>query len=292
MFFEYPTVKDLKTFLKKSFPEASPALNSNNKAQATDSFSSPVREEITPPKTPEPLENGNASRVDFMAALKIISEESGIEVADLDDDTNLANCGVDFLLSLIIASRFRNELDLEVESETMFLDHPTVGDLKRTLLGKSEHVVPSNQPVLYVTPVDEAAYQYVTTKSMHKHLDDASRASLDTRKQAIDTLVAKYSANFSAPTSNETAPMPNLNEKVVIVTGDSCSLGGHLVYHLAQLPDVRTVICLNRKHREDALPRQIKAMQEKGIRFPEDLKRKFLVLQIDSSLPLLGLQHG
>jgi iterative type I PKS product template protein len=287
LFFEYPTVRDLKDFLKKSFPDASQDISKVN----GDSKSKIAHAEITPPKTPEPSEDGIASKVDFMAALKIISEESGIDVADLDDDANLADCGVDSLLSLIIVSRFKNELDLEVESDTMFLDHPTVGDLKKTLIGKSDEVTPSIQPVIEAAPVDGTSTEIMTTHGTNQHVDEATRASLAARKAAIDALVTKYTANFSAPTCNENAPMPNPNEKVVLVTGGSGSLGGHLVYHLAQLPDVKTVVCLNRKHREDALPRQIKAMREKGIRFPEDLKHKLLVLQTDSSMPLLGLDR-
>jgi thioester reductase-like protein/acyl carrier protein len=286
LFFEYPTVKDLQTFLKKTFPNVTPdkpIVTGNTKEKI-------AHAEITPPKTPEPSESGSDSRLDFTAALKIISEESGIDMADLDDEANLADCGVDSLLSLIIVSRFKNELDLDVESDTMFLDHPTVGDLKRTLLGKSEDVATPVQPVLDVTPVNDTSDQKLEANGSRQKLEGADNVSLAARKAAIDTLVTKYTANFSVPTSNENAPLPNTNEKVVLVTGGSGSLGGHLVYHLAQLPDVKTVVCLNRKHREDALPRQIKAMREKGIRFPEDLKHKLLVLQTESSLPLLGLQ--
>jgi hypothetical protein len=57
---------------------------------------------------------------------------------------NLADCEVDSLLLLIIASRFRNELDLEVENESLFMEHPTVRDLKRVLLGKPENAVTVN----------------------------------------------------------------------------------------------------------------------------------------------------
>jgi thioester reductase-like protein len=87
------------------------------------------------------------------------------------------------------------------------------------------------------------------------------------------------------------ASIPEDNEKVVLVTGGSGSLGGHLAYHLAQLVDVKTVVCLNRKHREDAVTRQLKAMREKGIRFPDSLKSKLLVLQTDSSELRLGLEQ-
>jgi iterative type I PKS product template protein len=289
LFFEHPTVKDLKTFLRKSFPDTSPDVHVTGSAKSQASTKSFSHTEITPPKTPELSASDDGSNVDFSAALKIISEESGIDTADLDDDTNLADCGVDSLLSLIIASRFRNELDIEVESETMFLDHPTVGDLKKTLLGKSG-VSAAPQPT-HVNLSGTTAGE-TKTNGASKALDEKTRTSLDARKAAIDVLVAEYTTNFPKPMSNDTAPMPQDSEKVVVVTGGSGSLGGHLVYHLAQLPDVKAVVCLNRTHREDPMTRQIKAMREKGIRFPDSLKHKLLVVQTDSSAPNLGLDKA
>jgi thioester reductase-like protein len=56
------------------------------------------------------------------------------------------------------------------------------------------------------------------------------------------------------------------------------------------LEDFKTIVCLNRKHREDEIRRQLKAMRDKGIRYPEELKSKLLVLQTDSSEPHLGLE--
>jgi hypothetical protein len=79
--------------------------------------------------------------------------------------------------------------------------------------------------------------------------------------------------------------------KVVLVTGTTGSLVSHLVYSLAQLPDVKTVVCLNHENRDEPVARQAKAIREKGIRFPETLKSKLLVLQADTSKPRLGLDQ-
>ncbi|KAJ5525439.1 polyketide synthase [Penicillium frequentans] len=65
----------------------------------------------------------------WSAALKIISEESGVPVADLTNDKAFADLGVDSLLSLLCASRFREELGLAHES-TIFEDYATVGELR------------------------------------------------------------------------------------------------------------------------------------------------------------------
>lgn len=72
----------------------------------------------------------------FSAALQIISEESGIAVSDLTMDSLLSDLGVDSLLSLTITARLREELDVDVDSGTMLMEFPTIGDLKKLLLAE------------------------------------------------------------------------------------------------------------------------------------------------------------
>lgn len=294
LLYEHPTVKDLKTFLSESSPDAG-CVNLTEDRNVEPEIAQAGMNAF---KTPGIRANGDASKVDFPRALQIISEESGVAVSALDDEANLADCGIDSLLSLIIASRFRNEFDIDLANESLFLEHPTVGDLKEVLLGKPENpstVQPvTAQPVQEVEPqavyVDSTSDSTSEVNGMQKELDNENRAILDARKQAVDELVEQYTANFSAPTADARAQTPKDSEKVILVTGASGSLGGHLTYHLAQLEDVKTVVCLNRENREDAGTRQLKAMKEKGIRFPDALRPKLLVLQADSSKPRLGLE--
>ncbi|KAF7590070.1 hypothetical protein BBP40_003272 [Aspergillus hancockii] len=63
------------------------------------------------------------------AALKIISEESGVPVPELLPEAAFDDLGVDSLLALLCASRFREELGLHYES-SIFLDHPTIKELE------------------------------------------------------------------------------------------------------------------------------------------------------------------
>ncbi|UNI24282.1 Noranthrone synthase [Purpureocillium takamizusanense] len=74
----------------------------------------------------------------LVPALAIIAEESGLAIEDLTDDTEFSVIGIDSLLSMVIASRFREELDLDLDLEfSLFLDLPTVGDLRRFLTPSS-----------------------------------------------------------------------------------------------------------------------------------------------------------
>lgn len=273
LFYEYPTVGDLKVFLGGS--QSGTAISSP-KSSNTGS-SSPVTSG-TGATTPNTEEFGSP-KVDFGRALAIISEESGVATEELTDDTNFADSGVDSLLSLVIVSRFRDELELDIQHESLFLECPTVADLKQLLLGDPS---PSDTVQL---PTEED----VDLKSNAVKAVEIDTAALAARKQAVDVLVAKYTTGFSGPGASPSSTVPSDDEKVVLVTGASGSLGSHLVYHIAQLPDVKTVVCLNRENKAEPYERQQKAMRGKGIRFPEALKSKLLVLQTDSSKPMFGL---
>ncbi|KAH8585531.1 hypothetical protein B0O99DRAFT_154018 [Bisporella sp. PMI_857] len=276
LFDEYPTVSDLKTFLGEPSGISSPSSSDLT-------FSTrPSGTGITTPATDE---DPHSLKVDFQLALQIISEESGVAIEELTDDSNFADSGVDSLLWLVIVSRFRDELELDIEHESLYLEFPTVADLRQFLVGdESENV--TAQPRAESKPV-------ATPAPMTALLPTSSEtAALAGRKMAVDEYVQKYTDGFSGPTSSPLSILPSDAGKIVLVTGATGSLGGNLVYHIAHLPDVKTVVCLNRENKAEPNIRQQKAMREKGIRFPEVLKPKLLVLQTDSSKPKFGLSDS
>ena len=67
--------------------------------------------------------NGSLAQV-----LKIISEESGLDLAELEPDADFADQGIDSLLSLTITGRIQEDLGLDL-SASLFADYPTVKDL-------------------------------------------------------------------------------------------------------------------------------------------------------------------
>ena len=62
--------------------------------------------------------NSMTSRV-----MKIIAEETEVDMSELVDDAAFENLGVDSLLSLTISAKFREDLNLEISS-TLFTDYP------------------------------------------------------------------------------------------------------------------------------------------------------------------------
>ncbi|KAK8064116.1 ketoacyl-synt-domain-containing protein [Apiospora saccharicola] len=66
-------------------------------------------------------------------AVLLIAKEAGLDAADLGDGASFAELGVDSLMSLVISEKFREELGVAV-SGSLFLEYPTIGDLRNWLL--------------------------------------------------------------------------------------------------------------------------------------------------------------
>ncbi|KAG5980256.1 Type I Iterative PKS [Claviceps digitariae] len=65
-------------------------------------------------------------------ALVLIAKEAAMDLSQLEDDASFAELGIDSLMSLVIAEKFRIELDVKVGG-SLFLDYPTIGDLRKWL---------------------------------------------------------------------------------------------------------------------------------------------------------------
>ena len=66
-------------------------------------------------------------------ALAMVAEEVGVDISDLQDDVNFTNLGVDSLMSLVISAKLRQQFEVNT-SGSLFLEYPTVGDLRAWLL--------------------------------------------------------------------------------------------------------------------------------------------------------------
>ena len=291
LFFEYPTVGDLKTFLKQPEASATGIISTSSSGDTTPS----LRSSATGMTTPASDKVSVTPNFDFQRALQIISEESGVATEDLTDDTAFGDVGVDSLLSLVIVSRLRDEVELDVQHELLLLECPTVGSLKQFLsvdsnANSTAQPLAESKPV--PTPAPETAEDLTKKKWTPLHTE-SEKAALAARRKAVDDYVQKYTAGFSAPAVPSSSPTaPSDNAKVVLVTGASGHLGAHLVNHIAQIPDVKTLVCLNRERNVEPYLRQQKAMRDKGIRTFDKIRPKLLVLQADSSKPKFGLSSG
>lgn len=76
-------------------------------------------------------------------AMKLVAEETGLDASELTPGVVFEDIGLDSLLSLNLAGRFREELDLDVE-QSLFVDCPTVKDLISFLDANGDENVPED----------------------------------------------------------------------------------------------------------------------------------------------------
>ncbi|KAL8639261.1 MAG: hypothetical protein Q9228_003690 [Teloschistes exilis] len=291
LFYEYSTVATLKQLLGGS--EISTTIGDIAETPSSSASGSATPNSHARNATGATTPDGDSS-IEFDRVLTIISEESGMAMDDLTDGTSFADSGVDSLLSMIISSRLRDELELDISHESLFLECPTVGDLKRLMVGDTSKSEETSPGPLNEHKSEPALAPTLAPKSVNTPVRSETETALFTaRMAAVEQYVQKYTAGFSVPPSSSSIlPTKDYGDDVVLVTGASGSLGANLVYHLAQLANVKTVVCLNRDSKTEGYLRQQKAMRDKGIRFPETLKHKLQVFQTDSSQARLGLSKS
>jgi len=95
----------------------------------------------------------------FAAAVRIISEESGVAVEELTGETVFANIGIDSLSSMVISSRFKEELGLGLDSDfSLFDDVPSVSKLHEFLCGHdSSEISPGSSSDNSSSPSDSVS---------------------------------------------------------------------------------------------------------------------------------------
>lgn len=113
------------------------------------------------------------------------------------------------------------------------------------------------------------------------------------RQVAVDGYVYKYTQGFAAPTSRDQVTEPDTSSQSVLITGATGSLGAHLVAHFAELPNVKSVICLNRQSKSsEPETRQRESMQSKGINLDPSFHAKLQVFESDTTKSMLGLPQN
>ncbi|KAK1561225.1 LOW QUALITY PROTEIN: putative polyketide synthase [Colletotrichum navitas] len=110
------------------------SINSSSRPSSiTSSVSKAVRGETPATETDQGSESTPPASKDpssiVAKATLIIASQTGIDVADLSNNTRLRDVGVDSLMSLVITEMFCRELDITVNS-SLFLEYLTLGALK------------------------------------------------------------------------------------------------------------------------------------------------------------------
>lgn len=120
---------------KKSAPTSDEPIKSTASIEQVASPAKTQAEVTPPPVTPAivPEKVAEVTAVEesgaVAEALRLVSQETGLEKEELTDDRSFVEIGVDSLMSLVLSEKLRNEAGLEVKS-SLFIECPTVGELK------------------------------------------------------------------------------------------------------------------------------------------------------------------
>jgi acyl carrier protein len=121
--------------VSKPNPKAVPVLDTKQAAvaQATVPFvngQAETKKNVDTAQAAEPLASNSVSTT--ARAIQLIASEAALDLAGLTDDASFAELGIDSLMSLVIAERFRQQLGVVVNG-SLFLEYPTIGDLRSWL---------------------------------------------------------------------------------------------------------------------------------------------------------------
>ena len=161
-FSDHPTVKHLKEFLSKgegaSQVKFEEEEEEEEEAISVLPFKSDPSQLGSESATTYPIGpvNGRNGNIDFERIVQIVSEETGVSVDDLTDDSALVELGVDEVLRLIIAGRCKESFGLDVETSSLFVDVHTVKDLKKSvsvLIGEVSRSVPQTKATNLLVPL-------------------------------------------------------------------------------------------------------------------------------------------
>ncbi|KAK3713685.1 Non-reducing polyketide synthase ctb1 [Vermiconidia calcicola] len=179
-FLEVGSIGGLKQFLKKYPSEEAVVITETA-----------TTEQIVPLEQAVLMMEGEDLGQTWPAALKIVSEESGIVEKDLTDDVAFADAGVDSLMSLVICSRLRDELDIDFPDRALFEECQTVLDLRMRLTVSSDSSpsessveTPPSSPALF-SPVKTLSMDSVSATPLTAFGDSDEDFPVAPKKQAL-----------------------------------------------------------------------------------------------------------
>ncbi|CAI7653448.1 unnamed protein product [Penicillium manginii] len=135
VFVDQPTIKDFKQLLFSMSPGESSSDSSSSEPDMSSAASST---DISSPNSsglPSPVNEKNMTleQNDSMKQIcAILSEEIGVEPHELEGDANLAEMGLDSLMSLTVLGKIREDLDLDLSGE-FFIENQTLDEIETAL---------------------------------------------------------------------------------------------------------------------------------------------------------------
>jgi iterative type I PKS product template protein len=138
----YPATTNIKAYTHPDNPKATPngvrAMTNgvgsmpNSVGTFTTGIGMPAKLRTIHTTCEAPKREATAKSSIVSHALAIISEETAVEVAELTEDASFLDLGIDSLMSLVLAQKFRSEIGVDVR-DSLFIEFPTIGHLCQLL---------------------------------------------------------------------------------------------------------------------------------------------------------------
>ncbi|KAI9670205.1 MAG: Type I Iterative PKS [Alyxoria varia] len=188
----------------KGSAKASAAPPAAAKAPPKAAAAAPAKSAIKAPAAPKPVKaapkpastGGMVPKV-----MKVIAEETDVDMAELVDEAAFDNLGVDSLLSLTILAKLREELDMDIPA-SLFTDNETVGDLKKFFFKQGGGSSGSAS-----SPIDESETDSSDESVMHTPGNDADASTPPSsapsvsdvdEKPSVEGKVARSSGSYGS----------------------------------------------------------------------------------------------
>ena len=105
-----------------------PASSASALAENSIAVTNTIHTVAPPPLEPDVTVSADSDSI-VGRANALIAKEAALELADLEDEASFASLGIDSLMSLVLAEKFRDELGITIGG-SLFLEYPTIGDLR------------------------------------------------------------------------------------------------------------------------------------------------------------------
>ncbi|KAJ4389519.1 hypothetical protein N0V93_006989 [Gnomoniopsis smithogilvyi] len=202
-----------RKFLKFVLSQAAKPPRTKGKAVRAAPEDEPAATKTVPATIPQPAVDTATVR----RALEIISEESEIPISELRDDTLLSDVGVDSLISLMVVSRFAEEIGIPTDSG-IFMDETTVADIKLFVLKSTSNNAPER-------PADPAARvgdtQTVHLSTPKRHVEVAAPINKEASSDSLRSWASVDSPRTDGPGAINFEDVVKIMAEEIEVTPDS-----------------------------------------------------------------------
>lgn len=143
--------------------------------------------------------------------MDLIGQEVGVEPSELKTESEFAELGVDSLLSLTITSKIRDELGLDFPP-SLFIDHPTVGDLQALIGGGEDDGLPATRSSSNSSSDEESDETQLTSSATSVFQDTLQQEESSSRLTGSLLVVRQTIAEETRVPIDELKPSTSLTE--------------------------------------------------------------------------------